>query len=281
MLRTRSILRVLSPSDRDAALELCAQDVAANVFVAARIIENGLDSRAGTVLGRRTDGDLDSLVWASANIVPVALDREAWGLYAERLRRWRSRTASVLGPADQVLGLWEDLEPGWGPARAVRSRQPVLGTRVPPSARGIDAHPLVRPARPDEVDLVLPAAEHMFTGEIGYRPYVGSARAYRQSLRGLIEAGRTYVIVDAGRVIFKADVGSVALGCAQLQGVWVAPDLRGRGLAVPAMAAVVEQVMNDHAPFVTLYVNDFNVPALATYARIGMTPVGTYATVLL
>lgn len=281
MLRTRSPLRALSSSDRDAALEMCARDPAANVFLAARILEGGMESRAASVYGHRTDGRLDSMVWASANIVPVGLDRETAPMYAERLRRWRSRTASLLGPTDQVLGLWDELAPAWGTPRAVRSRQPLLATLVPPSARGVEVDPRVRPARPSEVDLVLPAAVHMFTAEIGYPPFAGSSRAYRASLQSLIDDGRTYVVVEGGRVVFKADVGSVALGCAQLQGVWLAPDLRGQGRSVAAMAAVVEQVMNDHAPYVTLYVNDFNTAARATYRHIGMTEVGGYTTVLL
>lgn len=46
------------------------------------------------------------------------------------------------------------------------------------------------------------------------------------------------------------------------------------------MASMVEQAMLDHAPFATLYVNDFNAPALATYRRIGMERLGTFSTIL-
>ena len=47
------------------------------------------------------------------------------------------------------------------------------------------------------------------------------------------------------------------------------------------MASVVEQVMADTAPWVTLYVNDFNLAARATYARVGFEDVGMFTTVLL
>ena len=127
----------------------------------------------------------------------------------------------------------------------------------------------------------MPAAAHMFEGEIGYPPYTGSGTAYRSALLALIDRGHTYVVVEDGQVIFKADVGSLALGCAQLQGVWLAPHLRGRGLAVGLMASVVEQVMATRAPWVTLYVNDFNASARATYAKVGFDEVGSFATVLL
>ena len=82
-------------------------------------------------------------------------------------------------------------------------------------------------------------------------------------------------------MIFKADVGSVALGCAQIQGVWLAPRLRGHGLAVPLMAATVEQVMETRAGWVTLYVNDFNASARATYRHVGFEDVGAFSTILL
>ncbi len=281
MLRTRSAVRPVSRDERDEALALCARDVAANVFVAARVIEGAIDSRYGTLLGHRRDGVLDSLCWASANVVPVATDTESTAAFAERIRKWRGRCASILGPKDLVTSLWAALEPVWSPARAIRTDQPLMGTTTPPSALGIPVDTRVRLARPDEVDLVLPAAAHMFTREIGYPPFTGSSRGYRAALQALIERGHTYVVVEGGRVVFKADIGSVALGCAQVQGVWLAPDLRGRGLAVPAMAAVVELVMNDLAPWVTLYVNDFNGAARATYHRIGMRDIGVFSTVLL
>ncbi len=281
MLRTRSAVRPVSRDERDEALALCARDVAANVFVAARVIEGALDTRYGTLLGHRRDGVLDALCWASANVVPVGTDAERAVAFAEKIRRWRGRCASILGPKELVTTLWAALEPSWGPARAIRADQPLMGTTTPPSALGIPLDPRVRLARPDEADLVLPAAAHMFTREIGYPPYTGSSRGYRAALLALIEHGHTYVVVEDGRVVFKADVGSVALGCAQVQGVWLAPDLRGRGLAVPAMAAVVELVMNDLAPWVTLYVNDFNTAARATYHHIGMRDMGVFSTVLL
>ena len=63
-----------------------------------------------------------------------------------------------------------------------------------------------------------------------------------------------------------------------MQGVWLDPALRGRGLAAPAMAKVV-QLARTIAPTVSLYVNDYNKPARATYARVGFTDVGEFATI--
>jgi predicted GNAT family acetyltransferase len=46
------------------------------------------------------------------------------------------------------------------------------------------------------------------------------------------------------------------------------------------MAAVVLGAQESIAPVVSLYVNDFNVAALATYRRVGFRQVGTFASVL-
>jgi predicted GNAT family acetyltransferase len=271
----------LSPADRDDALEVCAHDLPANVFVAARLLEGVLSSQPGTVLGHREDGSLRALCYSSANLVPVEADETALTFFADRVRRWRRHCASILGPADQVADLWRQLAPAWGPARTVRANQPLMSTMTRPSELGIPLDPRVRPARPAEVDLVMPAAAHMFEGEIGYAPYSGSGAAYRSALLALIDRGHTFVAIQGNEVVFKADVGSVALGCAQIQGVWLTPRLRGQGLAVPMMAAAVEQVMETRAAWVTLYVNDFNTSARATYERVGFEDVGTFSTILL
>jgi predicted GNAT family acetyltransferase len=281
VLRTRSPVRPLSITDRDAALELCARDLPRSVFVAARILEGARSGALGSVLGWRSEGTLEALCWSSANVVPVGTTEESRPAFADRVRRWRGRSASVFGPREEVEGLWRHLEPHWGPPRAVRVRQPLLIANTPPSALGIPLDARVRPARPEEVDLVLPAAEHMFTAEIGYPPYSGSGRGYRATLAALVARGHTYVVVEGGEVVFKTDIGSLALGAAQLQGVWLTPRWRGRGLAVPMLASVLEQVMAGPAPLVTLYVNDFNLAARATYERLGFREVGDFSTVLL
>ncbi len=279
MLRSLGAVRALGTRDVEDALEVCAADPVTNVFVAARIVESGLAGMRGPLFGYDAGGER-ALCWCSANVVPVEASRRALGALATKVVRRRTWASSVFGPADQVMDLWGRLERTWGRPREVRPNQYVM-TMTGAAATRVVPDPAVRPARPEELDVVVPAATAMFTEEIGYPPYQGSGVAYRRGVAGLIERGHTLVRVEDGEVVFKADLGSVALGVAQVQGVWVHPRWRGQGLAAPAMAAVVEHTRRHVAPTVTLYVNDFNEPAVRTYQRVGFERTGTFATVLL
>lgn len=279
MLRTHGV-RALGAGDVAQARRLCELDPVTNVFVAARLDE-GLLTHDGPALGLGHD-QLRSLVWASANVVPVNIAPQDVGRYAGRLRRGRRRFASVFGQADQTLALWRHLSRSFPTPMSVRPEQPLMvASRSARDASGVTPDHRVRPALRTELDALVPAAAAMFTEEIGYRPYIGSDASYRAGVARLIDQGRTYVLTDGDDICFKADVGSLASGVAQIQGVWVNPKYRGKGLAAPCMAKVVDLVAATHAETVSLYVNAYNTPALRAYVNAGFERVGTFATIIL
>ena len=279
----RASVRVLDRSDVAAALQVCAQDAVSNVFVAAAVKAHGLDRHSrGEMWGWYDGGRLTSLCWSGANLVPVQAGPEAIDAFAARARRQGRQCSSIVGPADAVHALWARLANAWGPARDVRADQPVLALGGPPA---VAADPLVRRSEPLETDLVLPACIAMFTEEVGYSPnQAGGASVYRSQVGALVASGRSLVRIErtpAGpQVVFKAELGSVTDQVVQIQGVWVAPERRGQGLAAPGMAAVVEVIRQQYAPVASLYVNSYNTRALAAYHRVGFRQVGTFATVL-
>ena len=281
---TRGVLaprvRVLAAADLPEVRALLHADPVTDCVVASRIEAVGLDSwRLGAeVWGHEVDGRLVALCYAGANIWPVHVDAASAAAFANRARRQGRRCASMVGPADAVLELWRLLEPSWGPARDVRPNQPLLV---------IDREPAVAPdagvrhVRPDELDIVLPACIAMHTEEIGVPPDVGDGRAlYRARVADLIKAGRCFARIEGGRVLFKAEVGAATAAACQVQGVWVAPELRGSGLGTAGTAAVVVAARARHAPVVSLYVNAYNTVARKAYARVGFEQMGTFASIL-
>jgi len=284
VLRTKagrsSALRLLDERDFGEVFALCDRDPVVNVFVSSRLHEAGLDLTrlGGQVWGYEPGGQLVSLCYVGANMIPVAATPEALAAFAGRARMMGRRCSSIVGLAPDVMTLWDALRPYWGAAREVRGSQPVMEISGPPA---VPPDPLVRRVRREELDILLPASVAMFTEEVGISP-IGpdGGGAYRSRVRELIDADRAYARIEDGRVVFKAEIGSVTPLACQVQGVWVRPELRGRGLAEAGMAAVVDDALRRVAPVVSLYVNDYNQPARAAYRRVGFTQTATFASVL-
>ena len=283
MLRVRQRsdpARLLDDRDQAAALEVCDIDPVANVFVASRIRALGVESgRLGAqIWGYPESGRLTSLCYSGANLVPVQATSAATAAFAERALRQGRRCSSVVGPAETVTELWAYLRLRWGPAREIRAAQPLMAISGPPR---VAADPAVRQVRPDEIDILMPACIAMFTEEVGVSPLTGDGGvAYRARVTELVRTGRAFARIEDGKVLFKAEVGAATSQACQVQGVWVRPECRGRGLAAPGMAAVVDEARRSIAPVVSLYVNDFNTPARAAYRRAGFTEVGRFMSIL-
>lgn len=273
-------VRVLEDRDAAGLQDLLAADPVANCFVAARIAAAGLAPwRLGAEVWGYGGSALEGACYSGANLVPVARHPgPALRAFAERARRQGRRCSSVVGPAELVRPLWEMLRPFWGRAREVRPRQPLLAIAEEPL---VAADAGVTRVLPHQLDTLLPASIAMFTEEVGVSP-VGNdgGTAYRQRVRDLIDEGRAFARIENGEVLFKAEIGAATADACQIQGVWVHPRYRGRGLGAPGTAAVVRTALREIAPVVSLYVNDYNHPARAVYARCGFRQVGTFATVL-
>jgi predicted GNAT family acetyltransferase len=273
-------LRVLDDSDFAEVLALLDSDPVVNVLIAARVQAAGLDPwRLGAeVWGYGEAGRLSALCHAGANLAPTRCPEAAIRAFAEKARRQGRRCSSIVGPAETVQPLWEALRRSWGPARDVRQYQPLM-TICGPSPTPLD--PLVRRVQPDELDLLVPACVAMFTEEVGVSPIGGDGGAlYRSRIAELIAAGRSFARIERGRVIFKAEIGSATQRACQIQGVWVDPGRRGEALSVAGMAAVVALAQESAAPVVSLYVNDYNVPARRAYERVGFREIGAFSSVL-
>lgn len=272
-------VRVLGRADRRAVSGLLDADPVLNVFVASRVAAGVLERYSAGELWGHPTRFVRSLLHVGANLVPVDTDRSASRAFAERMGPHRPFSA-IVGTSEEVLVLWDELGRAWGDpyarVRAVRERQPVMATsRECPIAED----PRVRRITTADFESYFAAAVAMYTEELDEDPLVANPYGYRRYVQGLVDDGRAFGIVEDGQVVFKADVGAISASVAQVQGVWVAPHLRGRGLAAPAMATVTNHIVRNGRT-ASLYVNDYNTPAIATYRRCGYTQRGVFTTVL-
>jgi hypothetical protein len=273
-------IRQLGESERASVEKILDRDPYAGAQIAERVAAHGLNwwRSDGRVFGYGPGRRVESLIWSGAHLVPVCSTPASTAAFAEVLGAEPRICSSIIGRSDAVLDLWSRLGGQWGRARDVRPNQPLLVADTDPP---IVPDPAVRLVRPSEVDQLFPAAVAMYTEEVGVSPLIDdNGRGYRRRIVELVKGKRAYARFIGDRVIFKAELAIVTRRTTQVQGVWVDPEFRGRGLAAAAMAAVVRDALHRVAPTVSLYVNDYNTPARHVYARCGFKAAGSFATVL-
>jgi predicted GNAT family acetyltransferase len=281
-LRRQGAAAVLDDSARAGLQRLLDADPIVNAVVAARVRAAGSLSPGllgGPMIGVREGADLTAACFSGGNLLTIGGDPDAWPALAEFVSARPRSCSSIVGRAEAIAAMWPILQRRWGRARAVRAAQPLLVLDGPVLLPG-DGE--VRPAQLHHLDRYLPAAAAMFAEELGVSPHVApGAASFEARVRDLIADGRAFASFDfRGQVVFKAEIGAVSEHTSQIQGVWVRPDLRGRGIGTAALATVFRHALT-LAPTVSLYVNDFNEPARRVYQRLGMQHIATLSTVLL
>ncbi|MDN5822332.1 MAG: GNAT family N-acetyltransferase [Brachybacterium sp.] len=282
MFRRGGRVRGVRSGGHEAALALALSDPVTNALAGARLRELGRSAslpQEFSLAGEERSPE--GLLWHGVNLNPISATDRALEDFGRHQASRPRRSSSVVGDRRAVEILWEALAEVWGTeVRQYRWSQPLL------LAEDLSAVPRLAPvglraAVPAEEAMVFPAAVAMFREEVGVDPLAGDGgRSYRARIADLIRRGRTYVVIEDGEVLFKADVGALFGPVAQIHGVWVRPDQRGRGLGRAGMAELVHLVRRDHVPQVSLYVNDFNEPARRAYAASGFRQVGELSTIL-
>ena len=182
----------------------------------------------------------------------------------------------MVGPRAAVIALHGCLEPRRS-AREIHDPQPVLvidrqRLRILPPA------PIRRSTRRD-VDALANAAAMMHREEMSADSAPPDASAWRARMSQLVDRGWSWAWMEAGQVVFKAELSAWTPDVVQVQGVFTAPFRRGRGVATAGMAALCSMLL-EQVPLVTLYVNGYNQAALRVYGRVGFEQQGEFATVL-
>jgi ribosomal protein S18 acetylase RimI-like enzyme len=263
--------RPLGRRDQAAAVAYLDQHPARDVFIASRILNDGALGPVGwSPLWGAFDsrGALRGVLHVGPNLVPAADDPEVIEAFAAP-GRGPSTTRMLVGERRAVERLWELIASTYPRPREIRARQYVYSLTpdqlaIPTGRREGRA----RLAVPADEERVLQLSAAMYTEEMGENPLARDPTSYRRRIRVLTSRGWTYVYDVGGELQFKMDIGCASRRAAQIQGVFVPPELRSRGVATRAMAACCQLAFQRH-PSLSLYVNDFNYPAVALYERLG------------
>ncbi len=222
------------------------------------------------------EGDRITGVASFGRQLVLASEPQALRAFAELARRRRGERM-IVGPRRTVSAFWNLVSDGRPAPRLVRERQFVMAVDGA-QLRRLDGSARVRIAGARDVAETVNASAQMIQHELEYDPRRTSPE-FAAGVRAMIERGRWWVGEGDGRLCFFCTVGPQSGETAQLQGIWVPPELRGRGYATAALSAICSRLLED-VPTLSLYVNDFNAPAIALYRRVGFEHVADFQTLL-
>src|SRR5205814_4348483 len=100
-----------------------------------------------------------------------------------------------------------------------------------------------------------------------------NASGYRDRSRELVDKKRCRIRTHGGKIVAKCEYSAVTPEAVQLMGVWTDPQYRRRGFGRDLLREVCGHLARK-GKSVTLFVNDFNLPAIALYEELGFQRIG-------
>jgi ribosomal protein S18 acetylase RimI-like enzyme len=224
----------------------------------------------GRLLATMDGGRVTSLCHFGANLVPSGEHAAAFADSASR-----SRARMIIGDERAVTDLWDAAGPRMPSPREDRPGQPVFAIEHAPEP----GNSALREATREDFDLLLPASAATHEGEIGIDPMLTDAEGFRRRTRQQIDEGRSWVWIEGGRILFKAEASAWTPDAVQLQQVWVDPDLRNQGYGQRGLRDLIRLLL-ERVPCVCLFVRADNPAAIRLYEAVEMERVGAYRSLL-
>ena len=183
----------------------------------------------------------------------------------------------LLGEQEQVATFWSYYADG-GQSSRLYCREYLSELRWPVEVKA--AVPGLRLATVEDLDLIVPAHARIAFDESGIDPLQVDPERFRQRCARRIELGQSWVLVEAGRLIFKAEVLSDTPEIIYLEGIWVDPQERGRGIGSRCLSQLNRSFLL-RSKAVCLLVNEKAQSARAFYEKAGYKFISYYDTIYL
>ena len=251
---------------REQILRFCAEDPIERVFL-EDVARRGL----GRFVGLAVDGEMVALCHVGANAVPSG---RGCGSFARDVARAAPRM--LIGESRAVDELWDEARTRLPRPREDRPGQPVFVTTEPPEPGETG----LRPATPEDFELLLPACAAAHEQELGVDPMRRDPEGFRWRTRSQIDEGRSWLWVEEDTILFKAEASAWTPSAVQLQQVWVDPFVRRSGYGARGLRDLCRLLL-ESVPAVCLFVRAENVAAIRLYESIEMKHVLDYRSLLL
>lgn len=262
-------LRVHAFSDghQDEVLAFLAQRPIHTVFMSGLIRDNGLVSSAnrGTLYGCRDRWDrLTGVALIGPKTVIEARDEAALKVFASLIPD--NLTAHLVrGEQKQIEYVLGEYAAAGRTPRQV-SREFLLELKAP--AQGVAGEQQLRLAFREDLESVVLINAALGFEESGVNPLLQDGQGMLVRTARRVDQGRVWVLVQDGRMIFKADIISETPQAVFIEGVYVQPEARRQGYGLGCMTQLARNLLS-RGHSICLVVNEENERARAFYQKAG------------
>jgi uncharacterized protein len=225
---------------------------------------------------RNEDGQLEGVALIGHHILFETPSEAVIKAFAEVAQNCKEAYV-LLAEQDKAQTFWDYYADG-GKSLRILCRDRLMEQRWPVEVR--ESAPELRLATLDELDMVAYAHAQIAFAENGVNPLEKDPEGFLARCARRITNGKTWVLVEDGQLIFKADIAADTPDVIYLEGVWVDPRERNKGYGLRCMSQLMRELL-PRTKAICLLVNEDFQEAQAFYKRAGFQMISRYDTIFL
>ncbi|HUR98133.1 MAG TPA: GNAT family N-acetyltransferase [Pyrinomonadaceae bacterium] len=214
------------------------------VVMKSFITDNGIESELnrGAFYGyRNASGNLEGVALIGHSTLVEARTDNAMHALAITARNSETRINLIMSDGDAAESFWGYFSGGTCEPR-LRCVEELFELNFPFLVKKCKWE--VRYAKPDELEQIAEAQAEVALLESGVDPMARDREGFLRRVARRIEQNRIFVVVQDGKLVFKADVVALTDDVAYLEGVHVHPEHRGDGVGSSCLAEVGLRLLN-------------------------------------
>lgn len=269
-----SNLSLLLPGEEGEVLNALSAPSLTNVIMSGFVRDNGLAgvaNRGHFYACRNEQNKLEGVALIGHTILFEAFSESAIQAFA-RLARGEESIHLLMGEHTAVQTFWNHYA---DEEQSPRLICPVVFLhRNGPFHESQSVHGL-RPATPGDLEHVVSAQAAMVLETSGVDPLTKDPVGFRERYLRRIEKGRVWVLMKNGQLVFKTDIIADTPEAAYIEGVYVSPEERGKGIGRNCVNAL-GRILLQPTKAIYLFVEQENTRTTSFYLNLGFRIGGQY-----
>ena len=239
-----SRLQTLADADRAEVLEFLKLRPVHTVVMSSFIQDNGLENadNRGIFYGyRSTKGNLEGVALIGHTTLIEARSENSLEAFAVTARQSATPIHIMMSDGKTIETFWRHFTGDNRPARKVCTEL-LFELNFPFFVQ--DCEWDVRVADASELEQIAVAHDEVAFMESGVSPMQKDREGFLKRCAKRIEQGRTFVVFENGKLVFKADIVAETTEVVYLEGIYVAPEYRGKGVGSSCLSKLGLELMN-------------------------------------